>query len=229
MERKLIEINSDTFAIEEEFVRFFVLVGSKKAAIIDSGVLGENISEYIKSITDKELILINTHADGDHTAGNYAFSKYYIDERDYINCGMQKKYPDCEACFIKDNDMFDLGGRVIKIISAPGHTKGSVAVLDVTNRLLFSGDSVQDGDVFMFGAHRDVDSFSASLSKLVKLQSEYDVIIPSHGTIKLEEDYAQKVLSDWNEYRNGELDGFDIDMHGNKVKCYKGKHCGFLV
>ena len=42
-------------------------------------------------------------------------------------------------------DIIDLGDRPLKIIDIPGHTPGSIAILDVKNRVLISGDSV-DGN-----------------------------------------------------------------------------------
>jgi hydroxyacylglutathione hydrolase len=42
---------------------------------------------------------------------------------------------------VEDNDIIDLGNRPIKIISIPGHTPGSIAVLDINNRVLIGGDS----------------------------------------------------------------------------------------
>ena len=52
---------------------------------------------------------------------------------------------------IKEGDVIDLGDRTLKIIDLPGHTPGSIAVLDVKNRVLISGDSVQDSNIYMFG------------------------------------------------------------------------------
>lgn len=52
---------------------------------------------------------------------------------------------------IKEGDVIDLGDRPLKIIDLPGHTPGSIAVLDVKNRVLISGDSVQDSNIYMFG------------------------------------------------------------------------------
>ena len=35
-------------------------------------------------------------------------------------------------------------------------TPGSIAILDINNRVLIAGDSVQDGNIFMFKEHEYV-------------------------------------------------------------------------
>ena len=57
---------------------------------------------------------------------------------------------------IREGDVLDLGGRRLEIIHLPGHTPGSIALLDTANRVLISGDPIQDGRIFMFGRFRDI-------------------------------------------------------------------------
>ena len=40
-----------------------------------------------------------------------------------------------------DGQTFDLGGRVVTAMRAPGHTPGSMVLLDPTTRILFAGDA----------------------------------------------------------------------------------------
>lgn len=229
MEREIIKINEDTYRVEDGFVRFFILVGKDKAAVIDSGVSGAGVVELIRTITDKELILVNTHGDGDHCAGTFEFSEISISREDYYNCGLKERFPDCRPVFISEGNVIDLGGRTLEIIETPGHTKGSLSVLDRDNKALFSGDGVQTGNIFMFGQHRDTSVFESSLNKLIARKEEYEVIYPSHDTPILKSDYVEKVLIDWKEYLNGNLAEEEVNIHGNLVKCYKGKSCGFLI
>ena len=50
--------------------------------------------------------------------------------------------------------MIELGDRPLRVIDIPGHTPGSIAILDERYSVLISGDSVEDGNVFMFGIYR---------------------------------------------------------------------------
>ena len=48
---EIIQIDGNTWRIEDGFVRFFLLVGEEKAALIDSGVNCPNASDIAKKLT----------------------------------------------------------------------------------------------------------------------------------------------------------------------------------
>lgn len=49
---------------------------------------------------------------------------------------------------LSDRQIFDIGGRTFRVVSMPGHTKGSVLVYDEQEKVLFSGDNL-NGQVWM--------------------------------------------------------------------------------
>ena len=57
---------------------------------------------------------------------------------------------------VHDGDIIELGDRPLKIIETPGHTPGSIAILDIKKRRIFTGDPIQDGRIFMFGVQREM-------------------------------------------------------------------------
>ena len=77
--------------------------------------------------------------------------------------------------------MLDLGGRPLEVIELPGHTPGSIALLDRSRRALISGDPIQTGRIFMFGPGRDMRAYLTSLRKLQRRIGEFDAIWPAHG------------------------------------------------
>lgn len=227
MNQEIIQINEHTWRIEDGFVRFFLLEGTKSALLIDSGASSPDAKDISQSLTSLPIQLLNTHGDGDHTAGNGAFSSVLIHPADWAGCGMSQKYPDCTPVAIQDGDTIDLGGRVLNVIGIPGHTRGSVAILDQDARMLFSGDSVQSGTIFMFGGHRVPDELAASLQKLIDCADCYDVIYPSHAEPELPKDYVQKVLDGWTEVCNGTLTPVRENLFGNSIDHYTAQYCGF--
>lgn len=226
---EIIRIDENTWRFEDGFVRFFLLEGDKRAALIDSGANCPNAAELAKTLTDKPLLLINTHGDGDHTSGTGAFTEIHMHRADYENCEIGKRYPGTALADISDGDVIELGNRPLRMIHIPGHTSGSVAILDVNKRALYAGDSVQKGHIFMFGNKREPDSFEKSLDKLIALKEGYDCIYASHDEPVLPGDYADKVRLAWIKVRNGELPYEMKDMFGNTIKSYTDDACGFYT
>ena len=225
----IVKIDESTWRFEDGFVRFFLVEGDNKAALIDSGANCENALELAKTLTDKEIILVNTHGDGDHTSGTARFSCIYIHPADYTGCEVDKRYPETKLEEIKDGDLIELGNRPLRIIHIPGHTRGSVAILDVDRRVLFAGDSVQKGHIFMFGEKRQPEMFEDSLDKLISFEGEYDAIYASHDEYILSKDYAEKVKQSWKKVMNGEVSFELVDLFGNKVRSYTTDDCGFYL
>lgn len=227
MNPNIIPMNDHTWRIEDGFVRYFLVVGTGKAMLIDSGVSSLDAKAVAESITDLPLILLNTHGDRDHIAGNGAFESFYMAQADYDGCDVAARFPDSRCLPLQDGDRFDLGGHTLEIITIPGHTVGSTAILDVEGRALFSGDSVQDGTIYMFGQHRRPDAFAASLKKLIDRAADYDRIYPSHSSPELPADYTEKVLATWEDCLAGKLPVTRENLFGNPVDTHTANACGF--
>lgn len=225
----IIQINENTWRLEDGFVRFFLLEGKDTAIMIDSGVNCPDAAVLAKTLTDKPVMLLNTHGDGDHTSGTAGFSEIHMHEKDYEGCGVKVRFPETALVPVNDGDEIDLGERVLKLIHIPGHTGGSVAILDVNNRVLIAGDSVQKGHIFMFGGKREPDTYESSLDKLIAIADEYDAIYASHDEWMVPGDYASKVKDAWKKVRGGEVPFEMVDMFGNKVKSYTTDVCGFFT
>ena len=81
----VIRINENTWSVEDGMVRFFVLEGTEKALMIDSGMNTPDAAEIAKSVTSKPLELLNTHGDRDHISGNAAFEWFYMSSAEEEN------------------------------------------------------------------------------------------------------------------------------------------------
>lgn len=226
---EVVRIDEDTWSIEDGgIVRFFLLKGTEKALLIDSGLNVEHVKELAKSLLkeagafegkEAEIILLNTHADGDHCFGNKEFDWFYLHAGDWGHYEQQfGKGADMRT--VKDGEVIDLGDRPLEIIEIPGHTFGSIAVLDVNRRVLFSGDSVQDGKIFLFGPHRELEAFPAGLLKLDAMTDRFDAIYASHATMKLDPDYIGKVFDACEAVFHGEVEPEELELFGNTVKAY---------
>ena len=227
MNCEIIPINENSWRIEDRGVRCFLLTGSEKALLIDSGRELHTARDIAESLTDLPVMLLNTHADGDHTGSNEQFESFYM-------------HPDKEAHFrrggrggtiipVREGDNLDLGGRELRIIDLPGHTPGSIAVLDVGNRVLISGDPVQEhGRIFMFGAHRNMENYIRSLEHLETFTAEFDEIWPSHADIPISPALIRKLHDGARDVLDGKVAGSPVEVHGNQVIAYDLGFCMLL-
>lgn len=140
MDYEIIRIDEHSWHIEDGGVRFFLLEGAEKALLIDTGMSGLDARGIARSLTDRPVTLLNTHADRDHVGGNARFDRCLMHPAEaahYAESGM-----DCAIVPVNDGDVIDIGGRPLRIIHLPGHTPGSIAVLDENARVLISGDPI---------------------------------------------------------------------------------------
>ncbi len=226
---EVIKINENTWYIEEnQHVRFYLLAGSKEALLIDTGMNVENVKGIVKELTDLPVKLINTHADVDHVGGNKEFDIFYMHPSECSNYYKNKKGTG-DFIPVEDGEKMDLGDRPLEIILIPGHTPGSIAILDVNNKMLFSGDPVQDGTIYMFGIQRELHAYKKSLLKLQKLQERFENIYPAHGTTPVQPQIIGELLQATDQLLNGELPYEEVDMWGNKIKKVDAGVATFLV
>ena len=223
---EIIQMNETTWRIEDGMVRMFLLTGTKEALLIDSGMNTPNAKEIAESITDLPVKLLNTHADGDHISGNEAFENFYmhpLEERNYRFRGRTGT-----ILPVQQGDVLDLGDRPLEIIDLPGHTPGSIAILDVKNRVLIGGDSIQDGRIYMFGEHRNLPDYIASLEKLSAYEGRFDEVYASHSTVSVDPGIIPKLIVGAKQILAGEAVGEEIDMFGKSVLLYQFEFVGFL-
>lgn len=224
--KEVIKVDDATWRIEDGEVRFLLLCGDERAALIDTGMNAPDARDIAEKITPLPLILINTHADPDHISGNGAFEEFYMspaEEGHYrAQNGTGRLIP------VVEGDVIDLGNRPLRIIDNPGHTPGSIAILDVKGRVLIGGDSVQDGNIFMFGAHRDLSRYIESLRHLGEFEGSYDAIYPMHGSFPVYPDLIGKLIDGASEIAEGRASAIPVSLFGQEVSLYKFEYAGFL-
>ncbi len=213
------KIDGETWSFEEAGVRFFLLTGTERALLIDSGMETHNAKELARELTDLPLSLLNTHADPDHIGSNGEFDAFYMHPSECVNFyGKQKRMGQAEPVW--DGDVLDLGGRPLRIIAMPGHTPGSIAVLDGKNRRLFSGDPVQDGRIFMFGEGREMHAYVHSLRRLMTFAGSFDQIFPSHGNCPVSPALIPELIRAAEDILAGKASGAPANMFGTAITAY---------
>jgi glyoxylase-like metal-dependent hydrolase (beta-lactamase superfamily II) len=76
-------------------------------------------------------------------------------------------------------DVIDLCGRRLHVVDLPGHTPGSIGLVDETLGALLSGDAIYDGRLIDSLPESDVETYVCTMERLRTL--EVDAVYPGHG------------------------------------------------
>ena len=190
------------YALEDERVRQFLVIGVERALLFDVGFADSGVLETVRSLTDKPVDVVMTHGDLDHSGGLGDFDLCRMHPGDWpLVQGM-----DVTLLPLYDGDICRCGGYRFEVIEIPGHTPGSVAFYDAEKRLLLPGDSVQQGGpIYMFGAKRDLSSYIASLRKLKLLIPAEATVLPCHSECPIDGSLIGRNLEDALALRDGRL------------------------
>jgi len=220
------EIGKDSFCIDDKGVHAYFFIGLEYALLVDTGFGTGNIKEFVETLTDKTILLVNTHADGDHVGCNALFEKAYLHPAEFPY--YYETFPkEAEVMPLWDGDTIDIGGRIFEIILIPGHTPGSIALLDRENRILVAGDSISDTVIFMYGTIRSLRAYSCSMKKLLTLSNSFDTVYPAHGPSPLGIEVIERLISGAESILRGEVESEEppFDM---PAKAYKAGGVSFF-
>lgn len=71
--------------------------------------------------------------------------------------------------FLDEGDIVDLGNRKFRILHLPGHSPGSIALLDEYSGEFFSADAIYDGQLVDDVPTSDVESYLRTMKRLAEL------------------------------------------------------------
>ncbi|QHQ61567.1 hypothetical protein Ana3638_12925 [Anaerocolumna sedimenticola] len=94
---------------------------------------------------------------------------------------------------IWEGDIINLGSYRFEVILLPGHTPGSIALLEREKHFLIGGDSIQTGKIYMFGNGRNFEAFRASMKKLQGMLKDFDTVYASHDALSVPADTVNQL------------------------------------
>ena len=211
---KATEIAKKTWMIEYDFtvnehMYSYLLEGSECSLLIDTMMGWGDLKGFCETLTDKPIILVNTHAHPDHVGGNYAFDKCYLHPLDMnglyhdkpwtsevmMESAKKSSRPEFldkikESDFtpekpmialpVWEGDCFDLGDRKIDVVLAGGHTPGSIVLIDDENRICFTGDCCNGYTLMNFRSSLSVEEYLHSLIDLKRHSYRFDTLYGGH-------------------------------------------------
>lgn len=223
---RVIKIHDWLYVIDQFCsLRMYFVVGSERALLIDTGYGLNDYRPLLREITDKPILVVDTHGDIDHVTGNYLFDEVHISVHDFrdlpvgdnreIRRMMYEQYTpyfkmeenmpfeewmthsvmDTKYRLIDEGFVFDLGDRKLEVIAVPGHTPGSIALLEKNSGYLFSGDLINGPCIVLMDLDtRTCDPLLVSLysfRKLINRINEIKQVFPCHCM----ESYAPDILT----------------------------------
>lgn len=218
----------------------YLVEGTEKAALIDTGSGIGSLKACVEQLTDKPVIVLVTHGHVDHAMGAAEFENVYMShEDDYIyekhgtdafrrscfstvtppfEAGEEDLIPTMKLSEIKnltEGDRFDLGGISVEIYACPGHTRGSVVMLIPEERLLITGDAC---NLFTF-VYDDystiITEYEESLKALLeKVSGKYDNVLLSHGDGNGYPELIEDVIRVCEDIKAGRTDDIPFEFLG---------------
>jgi hydroxyacylglutathione hydrolase len=222
------KIREGFYSIEQGFVRSFLIEGDREALLIDTGVGSGNLRKYVEEITKLPITVIFTHADGDHVGNAGQFDRRFMHpcEFDYYK-SKNEKIVSMEPVW--EGDIINLGRYSFEVILIPGHTPGSIVLLEKKKRFLIGGDSIQIGSIFMFGNGRNFDAYRASMKKLQGRLKEFDTVYASHSVLSVEANTVNLLYQAAGKVMENKVNGKPEERFEGNIKCYETDGVSFYA
>lgn len=215
--------------IEQGHVRCFLAEGRHEALLIDAGLGGSDLKGFVGTLTQKPVTVVFTHADPDHAGHAWQFERRFMHPSEYDFYRLRNKTT-VPMEPIWEGDMIDLDGFRFEVILIPGHSPGSIALLEKDKRFLIGGDSIQTGKIFMFGPGRNFDAFRASMLKMQKRVSEFDTVYASHYDLVVAPDTVFKLYEAAGKVMANQVAGVPNDRGLDpSVLCYATDGVAFFT
>ena len=219
---------------EPMHVNSYLILGSQRGVLFDTGMGIENIRTRVEAITDLPILVVNSHYHFDHVGGNHLFDDVAIHEAGdaplrqgpppqwfprYIEFAteLMAKYlefreidadwfqvlgrdmqmralpqdlahrgwrtlPTVPTRLLHDGDTLDLGDRVLTVLHTPGHSADCICLFDPSRRLLFTGDTVDTGPIYVHFDDSNINDFATSVARLATdVVPHIDRVLSAHG------------------------------------------------
>lgn len=195
------------------FDSMYLIGGDQKAILLDTGMGTGDLKGFVSKLTDKPIEVVISHGHPDHILQANQFDTVYMSDKDKEIIKILNINIDVSNFInIKEGDRFDLGGRIIEVFELPGHTPGSLVFLDRKNRLLFTGDAIGSGHVWMqVPGCMSVEVYLQSIKKLESMSNLFDKIYTGHlyqiGNKPLPTSYITDMRIITEKVLNGEVQG----------------------
>ncbi len=187
----------------------YLVEGEKKALLIDglSGV--GSLKSFVRELADLPVQIVNTHGHVDHCGANFEYGECLIHPADirlmydHSDPLMRLNFARSGAMFrplpveptledvippravktfpVFDGNSLDLGGVTLEVIGVPGHSFGTIVLLDRARRVVYSGDACNANTLLFLEGSASIEEYRESLLHFKSFQPEFDGMYGGHG------------------------------------------------
>lgn len=207
----------------------YLLEGKEKALLIDTGYGIGHLRALTESLTEKPVIVANTHFHPDHSAGNGEWEEVMVSEGWTIDspsvnnpgagpCDLSSlPYPDYKKVIVHDGDVIDLGERKVRILEAlPAHCNSSLFFIDEGHRMCFTGDEIESRQTLMYDnscnpdapyhVEKRIENMKKNVLRIKEIVKEGWYLLPNHNGTPI----AHFYLDEYLKLADGIFDGTAI-------------------
>lgn len=216
-------IDKETFVISEykhwEKTHCYLLIGSKRAILIDTGLGIANIRQVVDSLTTLPVLVITTHVHWDHIGGHSLFNDVAVHKEEVewisnkfplplevVKSNLLKEKCDFPKGFhiekygifqgkptrvLEDGSLIELGDRRLTVIHTPGHSPGHICLYEAERGYLFSGDLIYSGCLDAFYPSTNPVDFMKSVNKISSLK--IDKVLPAHYSLDISAELIREI------------------------------------
>lgn len=199
---KVLRLPNDVFSIHEhrhqQGVISFLILGTKKSNLFDTGMGIRDISTIIDQLTDLEVMVVYSRTHLDQIGDNHCFSNIFV----YDDVSLESIIPGIpegfvpQSCdfkpvdrerisFSHENDVIDIGDRPLQVLHTPDQSPDSIMLLDNLNRSLFTGDTFYPDWLFAFIGEEwggsDLMVYAKTIQELTRLVPKLNYLFCTHS------------------------------------------------
>lgn len=199
---------------EDYRCNIYVVKGKTFDIVIDAGLGLGSLRQFLKYVS-RDPVLVLSHSHYDHIGSAHEFERRLIHpaeasimarpsrENTYADLLLAtedfSKLPwegfdaaewmpaEAPADAIRGADILDIGGRRFEVMHTPGHSHGSICLWEEKTGILFSADTVYEGELFDQLSCSHIPTYMQTMQRLRALPVK--TAYPGHGPVLDGEQY----------------------------------------
>jgi len=223
-----------------EEVISFLIVGSDRALLFDTGLGIGDIQAEVAHLTALDVTVLNSHTHYDHVGGNFQFDQRWARDttfgrqrmlglsHDQVSEAVQQGWiwkptpPGFDAKsytskawefegYVQEGMQIDLGGISLEVIFTPGHAPDCISLLDRHNRMMFTGDTFYLAPLYSHLQGSNFRDYVTSAAKLQTYQPLVDILVTSHNVPTADAGYLDRLNAAMQSIESGEAEYVNTD------------------